>query len=36
MDAQVTYSPPDSATDQEIAQEVRKLVKQVKKLGHED
>lgn len=31
--AEVTYVPPDSATEQEIGQEVRRLVRQVRNLG---
>ena len=29
----VTYTPPDSATDAEVGQAVRKLFKQVRELG---
>lgn len=31
--AEVTYAPPDSATEQEIGQEVKRLVRQVRGLG---
>lgn len=31
--AQITYTPPDSATDAEVGQMVKKLYKQIRDLG---